>query len=95
MATAATTVELDVELQRRVERIAEARHKSPGALISDAVEQFVSRAESLAELGITDPSSPEFKAEYRRQSAVLAEHYRQTGFEDFWEPTEEDLKGWV
>ena len=95
MATAATTVELDVELQRRLERIAEMRHESADAVIRDAVQEFVSRAERRETLGLKDTNSPEFKAEYRRQRAAVSEHYRRTNFAEIWEPTEEDLKGWV
>ena len=50
MATG-TTVELDIELQRRLERIAEARHESAGKVIGDAIQEFVVEAGETAEFG--------------------------------------------
>jgi len=44
---------------------------------------------------IPDTTTPEFKAEYRRQMAVLSDHYRRTNFADVLEPDEEDVKGWI
>ncbi len=91
----AATVELDIDLQRRVERVAEAQHVPASSVMRRAVEEYVARMERRHQLGLRDTSSPEFKADYRRQMAVVSERYRKTNFADHWEPTEEDLKGWV
>jgi hypothetical protein len=62
-------------------------------------EEFVAQMHALGYRQITrwipDTANPAFETEYRRQMAVLSEHYRKTNNADLLEPDEEDVKGWT
>jgi len=63
--TATTSLKLDPELKNRVQRLAEARRRSPHWLMREAVEQYVKREEQREQL---------------RQDALAAwNHYQATG----------------
>jgi len=66
MATPSTTsLKLDREIKKRVQRLASTRRRTPHWLMCEAIEQYVEREE---------------KRERLRQQAVAAwEHYRATG----------------
>ncbi len=60
-----TSLKLDAEMKERVQRLAEARRRSPHWVLREAVEQYVEREE---------------KREQFRQDALAAwDHYQTTG----------------
>jgi hypothetical protein len=69
------------------------------ATTAESVEKSEMEMRALGMRKITfwvpDTTSPEFEAEYRRQMAVLSEHYRKTNFADLLEPDAEDVTGWI
>ena len=65
MAASAVNLHLDPAIQERVERLAEARHRSKESILIEAVEDFVTRAEK--------------REEFRTATLAAAEHYRTTG----------------
>ena len=64
-ASSTTSLKLDAELKDRVQRLAEARRRSPHWVMREAVEQYVNREE---------------RREQMRQEALAAwNHYQTTG----------------
>jgi predicted transcriptional regulator len=64
-SSSTTSLKLDIELKARVQRLAEARRRSPHWVMREAVEQYVEREE---------------KREQLRQDALAAwNHYQTTG----------------
>ena len=60
-----TTLKLDAETAGRVQRLAVARQRSADAIVREAVEDYLSRAEK--------------REEFRQASLAAAEHYDSTG----------------
>lgn len=46
-------------------------------------------------LWVPETNTAEFEAEYRREMAVLSDHYRTTNCDEILEPDAEDVKGWT
>jgi predicted transcriptional regulator len=65
MATTATSIKLDSELKKRIDRLARARDRSPHWLMKQAIEEFVDRQET--------------EEEFRQRAEQALEHYRRTG----------------
>ena len=65
MAASAVNLHLDPSVNERVERLAEARHRSKESILCDAVEDYLARAEK--------------REEFRAATLAAAEHYRTTG----------------
>jgi predicted transcriptional regulator len=64
-APSTTSLKLDSELKIRVQRLAEARRRSPHWVMREAVEQFVEREEKREQL--------------RRDALAAWSHYQTTG----------------
>lgn len=64
-AASAVNLQRDPAINERVERLAEARHRSKESILRDAVEEYVSRSEK--------------REEFRLATLAAAEHYRTTG----------------
>jgi hypothetical protein len=54
------TISLDADLTDRIQRLADARHRSPDSLIGEAIEQYLSREESQP-TGGDEPRHPSGK----------------------------------
>jgi predicted transcriptional regulator len=61
----ATAVELDMDIQLRVEHLAQARHTSARSVIHEALKEYISREEK--------------REEFRQDALASLEHYERTG----------------
>jgi predicted transcriptional regulator len=75
MAASAVSLQLDPAIQERVERLAEARHRTKESVLCEAVEDYVTRAEK--------------REEFRQNALAASEHYRTTGLHLTQEEVEE------
>ena len=64
-ASSTTSLKIDPELKKRVQRLAEARRRSPHWVMREAVEEYVSREEKREQL--------------RRDVLASWDHYQTTG----------------
>jgi len=72
-----TSLKLDVEVKQRVQRLADARRRSPHWLMREAIEEYVDREEKREEL--------------RRDALAAWTHYQMTGLHATAEETDDWL----
>ena len=61
----ATTLKLDADVKKRVQRLASARRRSPHWLMREAIEEYVAREEK--------------REQFRRDALAAWDHYQSTG----------------
>jgi predicted transcriptional regulator len=60
-----TTLKLDLDVKKRVQRLASARRRSPHWLMREAIEEYVEREEK--------------REQFRKDALVAWDHYEATG----------------